>query len=205
MGILRLSSTPRVMRHMYADTTVCTSYLHLLPPFLGAVTLCDVSSLVTQHQGLLFYKQYDVRCSQIRSRPSRSAMNFNPGTALMSEIRPADVSRSKCCYITVYQCPSVVVDSPVSPEFPGVLLVRISSVKREKGSCKVHDWSSSHPGSATGVLWALSTAEYRQRCKQLLAWARWNRRLNVEISHTTKLSYFTRPSTSSIQLRLGSN
>lgn len=179
----------------------CTSYLHLLPPFLGAVTLCDVSSLVTQHQGLLFYKQYDVRCSQIRSRPSRSAMNFNPGTALMSEIRPADVSRSKCCYITVCQCPSVVVDSPVSPEFPGVLLVRISSVKREKGSCKVHDWSSSHPGSATGVLWALSTAE----CKQLLAWARWNRRLNVEISHTTKLSYFTRPSTSSIQLRLGSN
>lgn len=155
MGILRLSSTPRVMRHMYADTrryilggTVCTSYL--TSSLLGAVTLCDVSSLVTQHQGLLFYKQYDVRCSQIRSRPSRSAMNFNPGTALMSEIRPADVSRSKCCYITVYQCPSVVVDSPVSPELPGVLLVRISSVKREKGSRKAHDWSPSHPGSATG-------------------------------------------------------
>lgn len=75
----------------------------------------------------------------------------------MSEIRPADVSRSKCCYITVYQCPSVVVDSLdtyllVSPEFPGVLLVRISSVKREKGSRKAHDWSPSHPGSATGVL-----------------------------------------------------
>lgn len=43
----------------------------------------------------------------------------------------------------------------VSPEFPGVLLVRISSVKREKGSRKAHDWSPSHPGSATGVLWAL--------------------------------------------------
>lgn len=77
--------------------TVCTFYL--TSSLLGAVTLCDVSSLVTQHQGLLFYKQYDVRCSQIRSRPSRSAMNFNPGTALMSEIRPADVSRSKCCYL----------------------------------------------------------------------------------------------------------